>query len=235
MVHPGEEKAWELLSKLDPKDTETRTGATFNSDSSTYELKCFGQDIHVSLKEREITTSSPIGELIVSKLGEYSRLSILSYLVTAKDIPLSGELVRPADLPGGGIFGQGTHVLPMDKVAKKFGRNHKQFLSVGKELGASVLDHGNVSLELLPFPRVPVTLIAWTGDKEFPPTAFLLCDSTCTAHLPIDILWSTAMMTVRIVQKCNSSIVRARHAVPLHQFSEIMNGYELITRLGLCL
>ena len=206
MSWPGEKKAWELLSQLDPKATESRTGAIFNSENSTYELKCFGQDIHVSLNDREITASSDLGKLLINDLGKYSRLSILSYLVTAMDLPLSGELVRPADLPGGGIFGKGTHVLPMDRLAKRFGRDHKQLLSIGEELGATVLDHGNVSLELLPFLRVPVTIIVWSGDKEFPPKAFLLCDSTCTSQFPIDIIWSTAMMTVRIIQKCNSSM-----------------------------
>ncbi len=199
MSWPGEKKAWELLSQLDPKATGTRTGATFNSESSRYELKCLGQDIHVSLKDREITAHSDPGMFLVNKLGEYSRLSILSYLITAMDLPFSGELVRPADLPGGGIFGRGTHVLPMDKVAKKFGRDHKQFLSIGAELGASLLDHGNMALAFLPFPRVPVTIIVWTGDKEFPPNAFLLCDSTCTKQLSIDIIWSTAMMTVEMI------------------------------------
>ncbi len=199
MSWPGEKKAWELLSQLDPKATESRTGATFKSENSTYELKCLGQDILVSLKDRKITASSETGKLIVNDLGKYSRLSILSYLVTAKDLPLSGELVRPADLPGGGIFGKGTHVLPMDRLAKRFGRDHKQLLSIGEELGATVLDHGNVSLELLPFLRVPVTIIVWSGDKEFPPKAFFLCDATCTSQLPIDIIWSTAMMSVKLI------------------------------------
>lgn len=207
MTYPGEKKAWELLSKLDPKETEIRTGATFNSANSTYELKCLGQDIYISLADREIKGASPTGEFLINKLGKYSRLSILSYLVTAKDLPLSGELVRPADLPGGGIFGRGTHVLPMDKIAKRFGRGHKQLLSIGEELGALVLDHGNVSLELLPFLRVPMVLIVWSGDKEFPPKAFLLCDSTCISHISIDIVWSTAMMTLKIIMRTNSSIV----------------------------
>ncbi len=199
MSWPGEEKAWELLSQLDPKATLTRTGAKFNSENSTYELKCLGQDIQVSLKDREITAQSDPGMFLVNKLGEYSRLSILSYLATARDLPLSGELVRPADLPGGGIFGRGTHVLPMEKFAKKFGRDHKQFFNIGEELGASVLDHGNMSLEFLPFPRVPITIIVWTGDKEFPPNAFLLFDLTCIKQLPIDIIWSTAMMSVEMI------------------------------------
>ncbi|GBE04166.1 MAG TPA: DUF3786 domain-containing protein [Nitrospirae bacterium] len=206
MIWPGEEKAWDLLAKLNPKSTETRTGVTFNSESSMYELKCLAQDIHISLKDREITASSETGKFIVNDLGEYSRLPILSYLLTAKDLPLSGELVRPADLSGGGIFVRGTHVLPLDEIAETFGHDHELFLSIGKTLGASVLDYGDVSLELSAFPRIPVILIVWAGDDDFPAKVSLLFDSTCTLQLPIDILWSTAMMTVLTVLKFNSAI-----------------------------
>ena len=206
MAHPGEEKAWELLSKLDPKSTETRTGAGFNLKSFTYELKCLGQEILVSLRDREITASSEIGKLIVNDLGEYSRLSILSYLVNARDLPLSGDLVRPDDLSGGGIFVRGTHVLPLDVIAETFGNDHEQLLNIGRELGGLRREYGDVSLELLPFRRLPMTLIIWAGDEDFPHKASLLCDSTCMLHMPIDILWSTAMMTVLTVPKFNSAI-----------------------------
>jgi len=205
MSWPGEEKAWELLSWLDHKATETRTGAIFNSANSTYTLKCLGQDIYISLAELEIKGTSPKGEFLVNDLGEYSRLSILSYLVTAKDIPLSGELVRPSDLSGGGIFVRGTHVIPIDEIAETFGHDHEKLLSIGKKLGASVLDYGDVSLELFAFPKIPVTLIIWAGDDDFPPKASLLCDSTCTLHLPIDIIWSTTMMTLEAILKASTS------------------------------
>lgn len=206
MAHPGEEKAWEILSKLDPKATENRTGATFNADNSTYELKCLGQDIHISLKDREIKGTSTFGKFLINDLGEYSRLSVLSYLVNAKDLPLTGELVRPSDLPGGDIFVRGTHVLPLDGIAESFGHDQEEFINIGKELGASGLGYGDISLGFFPFPRVPIVLIVWAGDDEFPAKVSLLCDSTCTSHLSIDIIWSTAMMTVLTVQKFNSSI-----------------------------
>ncbi len=43
---------------------------------------------------------------------------------------------------------------------------------------------------------MPVTLILWLGDEEFPPRADLLLDSSCEIHLPLDIIWSVAMLTV---------------------------------------
>ncbi len=201
MSHSGEEKAWEILSGLDPKTTESRTGAVFNSENSSYELKCFGQEVHVSLKDKVITAVSDIGKLIVNDLGEYSRLAILNYLTSAKDIPLSGELVRPADLSGGGIFVRGTHVVPIDNVAETFGDDQEKLLNVGKELGGLRREYGDVSVELLPFRRVPVTIVLWAGDEDFPAKASLLLDSTCTLQVPVDILWSTAMMVVKAIMK----------------------------------
>lgn len=201
MEWPGEEKAWEILSQLDPKSTESRTGAVFNSANSSFELKCLGQDIHVSLKDSAITASSETGKYLVNDLGKYSRLSILSYLTGAKDIPLTGALVRPSDLSGGGIFVRGTHVVPIDDIARQFGEKPEELLPVGKELGGSESDYGDLSLEFFPFPRVPMTIIVWAGDEDFPPKASLLCDSTCTLQLPIDILWSTAMMLVKAIMR----------------------------------
>ena len=165
MAWPGEKDAWDILSDLDSKDIKTNAKALFNSYYSTYELTCFGQDIFISLTDRNVFSRSSLGNLLVNALGEYSRLSILRYLIHAIDLPLSGQLVRPSDLPGGDIFIRGTHVLPLDKIAAYFANNFHEFLTIGKSLGGSQFDYGDMSLKLLPFPRVPVVLIVWSGDE----------------------------------------------------------------------
>jgi hypothetical protein len=199
MAWLGEKKAWDILSGLDSKDIETNAQALFNSYDSTYELRCFGQDIYISLTDRNIFSKSSLGKLLVKELSEYSRLSILRYLIHAIDLPLSGQLVRPSDLSGGDIFLRGTHVLPLDKTAEYFTSNFDEFLSIGKSLGGSQLDYGDISLKLFPFPRLPVVLIIWSGDEEFAPKSSLLFDSSCVSHLSTDIIWSTAMMAVEMM------------------------------------
>ena len=199
MAWPGEKEAWNILSGLEPKDVMTKSKARFNSHDSTYELTCFGQDICISLTDRNVFSKSSLGKLLVNALGEYSRLSILRYLIHAIDLPLSGQLVRPSDLSGGDIFIRGTHVLPLDKIAAYFANNFNDFISTGKSLGGSELDYGDMSLNLLPFPRVPVVLIVWCGDDEFAPKSSLLLDSSCVSHLSTDIIWSTAMMAVEMM------------------------------------
>ena len=199
MAWPGEKDAWDILSDLDSKEVTTNAQALFNSYDSSYELTCFGQDICISLTEQKIFSKSSLGKLLVNALGEHSRLSILRYLIHSIDLLFSGQLVHPSDLPGGDIFIRGTHVLPLDKIAAYFSNNLNDFLSIGKSLGGSQLDYGDISLKLFPFPRVPVVLIVWSGDEEFAPKSSLLFDSSCVSHLPPDIIWSTAMMTVEMM------------------------------------
>jgi hypothetical protein len=198
-VWPGEEEAWDILSELDAKDVAANAGAIFDSHDSTYALTCLGQEIRISLRDRTIYSESRRGTLLITSLGDYSRLSILRYLIHAKDLPLSGRLVRPADLPGGDIFTKGTHILPLDKLAAYFSQRRQEFLQAGQSLGGAQGDYGDMSLNIFPFPRVPVALILWSGDEEFPSTASLLFDSSCVSHLPPDVIWSTSMMTVEMM------------------------------------
>jgi hypothetical protein len=199
MTWPGEKQSWDILINLDPKDIKTKAVAIFNSHNSTYELSCFGQDIYISLANRDITSTSRLGNVLIKELGKYSRLSILRYLIHAKDLPLSDQLVRPSDLPGGDIFLRGTHVLPLDKIAEYFSNNFEEFLSIGKSLGGTQLNYGDVSLKLFPFPRVPIVIIVWSGDEEFSSKSSLLFDSSCVSLLSTDIIWSTAMMAVEMM------------------------------------
>jgi len=48
-------------------------------------------------------------------------------------------------------------------------------------------------------PRIPVILVLWLADDEFQPRADLLLDSTCEIQLPLDIIWSMAMLSVLVM------------------------------------
>ncbi len=199
MLWPGEKEAWDILSGLDSEHIKNNAKVLFNSHDSVYELTCFSQSIFVSLTDRDISSKSSLGKLLVNSLSDYSRLSILRYLIHANNLPFTDKLVRPSDLSGGEIFARGTHVLPLNRIASSFTNHYNEFLNIGKSLGGSLLHYGDMSLKLFPFPRVPVVLILWSGDEEFPPNSSLLFDSSCTYHLSTDILWSTAMMTVEMM------------------------------------
>ncbi len=199
MMWPGEKQAWDLLSELAPEEVQRNANVIYDINFSTYELICFGRKIIISLPDLNISVSSNTGSILLNEFGDFSRLSILNYLVNARDVPLSGQLVRPSDLSGGDIFARGTHVLPLDEISELFNNSRDSFIAKGQELGGSETDYGDMSIELFPFSRVPIVIIVWEGDAEFPAKSSLLFDSSCTFQLPIDILWSTAMLTVRMM------------------------------------
>jgi hypothetical protein len=55
------------------------------------------------------------------------------------------------------------------------------------------------AMKLYPLPKIPVFLILWLKDEEYPPRADLLFDSTCEAQVPLDIIWSIAMLSVLVM------------------------------------
>ncbi len=195
----GEKKLWENLSGLEPDSVCKCAQAAYDSAKGLYTIKSFGWNIHISPEEKNIFSSEPESGVLLQKLVEFSRLSILYYLVSAKDIPLTGKLVRPDNLKGGQLFSRGTHVLPLNELSEKFGDDIEGFFQKSKTLGAEQLKYGDASVELLPLPRIPVTLILWKGDDEFPARSDLLFDSRSEFQVSIDILWSIAMMSVLIM------------------------------------
>jgi hypothetical protein len=197
--NPGEDKAWEILATLDTDDVCRAAAVSYDRATEQYIVKSLGMDFLVAAKDRTITSTAPGSEVLLQRLGYFFKLSILWYLVSAKDITLTGRLVKLQNVKGGEIFTRGSHILPLDKVARKFGKDKEGFLKKGTSLGGEPMKYGDASVKLYPFPRVPAILTLWLEDEEFPARADLMFDSTCTMQLATDIVWSIAMMCVLVM------------------------------------
>lgn len=196
----GEARAWDVLSRQRPEDVARRARASYDPAVRRYVLRVFNGTLSVFPKERRIEAHCAITHVLLDDICLYSRLPILWYLIQAQDVPLSGTLVDPGHTNGGLFFGKGAHALPLGELADKYDGDTRAFLRRGAQLGADLLAFGDASLRLFPLPKVPVVLVVWRSDEEFPARAHLLFDSTYAAHLPIDIAWSTAMMTVLLMR-----------------------------------
>ena len=197
----GKELAWTNLEGCIPGEVCGRAGVTYDEVRKCYIVPSFGQDIFVYPAERALRAQTPTGERILTRFGYFASLVILNYLVQAKDVLPSGHWVRPQDLRSGDIYYKGSHVLPLDPLSKSYEGRMPDFVERGKLLGGSPLTFGDVSFGLFPLPRVPVAVILWAGDEEFPGRADLLLDSTCELHMAADVIWSTAMLSVLMMTK----------------------------------
>lgn len=195
----GDQLAWALINDQEPGMICKRAQVQHDFKANKFTIDSFGQEIIVDPSNYTISSNSPRGEKLLHGLGYFFDLAVLWYLGRAKNVPLSGQMISPASLSGGEIFQRGTHVLPLDKMATRYGNDFECFYKKGAELGGQQLEHGDASLRLYPFPRVPVTYILWQGDEEFPARIDMFFDTTCEQHLPTDVIWSTAMTSVLIM------------------------------------
>ena len=196
VMQNGENHAWDVLLSLDPDDVCRRAAINFDCSTECYKLRLFSRDVLISLRDRRISGNSALVDDWLERLTGHARLSALWYLISAREVPFTGKLVKPGEMGGGDIYERGTHVLPLDSIAEKYGSDVPAFFEQGRELGGEQLEYGDASLRLTPFPRVQVVLLLWQKDPEFPARAGLLFDSSTRFSLPIDIIWSTAMMSL---------------------------------------
>ena len=199
MVSPGEEKAWEILTELDPAVVCRNASVLYDAKQKKYTVKCLCSEFSILMDTKQIKSNDPTGEFLIKKHGYFFIHSCLWYLIHAKDIPCTGKLVRPGDIRGGNIFFRGSHLLPLENLAIKYGEDKEAFIKRSGELCAEIVPYGDIAVQLFPMPKIPVILILWFRDAEFPARADLLFDSSCELHLPLDILWSLAMLGVLVL------------------------------------
>lgn len=197
--NPGEEKAWEILAAMKPEEVCRAAAVSYDTVSDSYRIWSFGMEFFLSVKEKTISSADPESGALLQRLGYFFRLSVLWYLVNAKDIACTGRPVKLELLKGGDFFTRGSHVLPLDAIATKYRKNKEAFILRGAAFKGEIVKSGDVGLRFFPLPRIPATLTLWLEDDEFPARADLLFDSTCELQIPLDIIWSVAMMTVLIM------------------------------------
>jgi len=195
----GEERAWHKLALSVPAEVCQRTGAGFDVHSGAYTLRVFSASVAIHPGRREIRGAGNLCDLLLGGLSCYSYLSILWYLAQAQVISPANNFINPRELGGGLIFDRGSHALPLDKLAAKYGEDTEAFLERGISLGGVCSDCGDASIKLYPFPRIPILLVLWRKSEEFPGSAVLLLDKACPCYLPTDIIWATAMVSVLVM------------------------------------
>ena len=195
----GEDQAWRRVAELDPREVCGRIEATFQEESNQYQLQFFGHDAFVSVDDRELYGYTPEAELLLQRLKSYSTLPVLYYLLQGRRIPPSDNYVKPKDLLPGSLHANERHILPLNDVARRYGRDVEAFLEKGRQFGGEKFTYGDASVRLRPFPNIPAVIILWEADDEFPARVDVLMDANCKAQLPQDVIWMVAKICLLLM------------------------------------
>lgn len=190
----GEKSAWEKLESMDPLDIAERCDLEYWEDEDAFVLEVFNSPYVIDIQQRQVREIGPHHHFHAEESIHFNLIAPL-YVASCSDTMPGGGLIAPQSVSGGQAFFKGPHELPLEVLAHHFGSNPDNFLRAGRELGGEEVDQGDAAVRIPTLPRIPVTVVLWVGDLEFPARAQMLLDETAPSHFPVDALWATLILT----------------------------------------
>jgi hypothetical protein len=114
------------------------------------------------------------------------QILLLHYFTQARGTPLSGKTITYKELHDGINYYPTFAKRTIQPLVTFFGQEPEQLLKTAEALGGHKAGYGDVAVTINAFPHVPVTLVLWRGDKEFPPEGSIMFDSTISDYLTND-------------------------------------------------
>ena len=177
------------LEQADPESICRRGRCRFLADRCQYCLDVWGDQYLIDPEALTVEC--------ISKTGlpphEYLAVFVMYYLLGTKDVPLTGEWISEKDLAGGPTFFRGPHQIPTELITKRFDNDLQKFKTLCKEFGGTPIEMADAAFSFSITPDIPVAVLYWIGDEDFPAEAKILYDRSITELLSLDILFALAV------------------------------------------
>lgn len=128
------------------------------------------------------------------------QILVLHYLAATDAPALSGEWVSYREIPGASFYNSAFIKRAVDPTKKVFGQDPHSFKIAAGRLSGQPIEPGDAGFEFYLFPKVPLQIILYVGDDEFPAEANILFDRSIGKILsPEDIAWLAGMLVYRLI------------------------------------
>jgi hypothetical protein len=195
----SEEKAWEDLVHLDPKSIAKNSLADY--DGRSFILTVLGESVKVDKWEGLISSSRPHDRSF--------DVLVMHYLIGCQAGGPSGDIILFRQLKGGELYNDAFHKRVNERLAQEFGDDPEALVRAGARLKGTIASKGSASVDLLLFPKIPVTVIVWQGDDDVPPACTLLFDRSIGDIFPTEdvAVAGTFLVEMLIKAKAETSMV----------------------------
>jgi hypothetical protein len=126
---------------------------------------------------------------------------ILQYLAQATGVPLSRRWISYAELPNGMLHDRPFRVEAVDPLARAFGGQMGSLLRVARTLGGQEIGMGDIGVMIPVLPRLPVAVLLWIADEEFPARANMIFDASASHYLTTAALYVLGSVLARRLLK----------------------------------
>ncbi len=188
-LRPMINEAREELTLVSPQELARRGGLTFQA--GRLELPLLGRVY--SIRWPELVLTAPDGEACPEEL----QILLLDYLKNGDGTPPTGRWIGFRELADGGFYWRAFQGYSGDQLVRDLAGNIEAFHRATKRLGGEPLDMGDASYTFRTLPQLPMAVVWWAGDEEFPAKATVLFAETAGHYLPTDGLAILGRMLCR--------------------------------------
>ncbi len=182
------------LEGRDPKRIADRSGAALGADSkgeAVLTLLFLNREINITWPDLSISRKGTDEEVPIQQ-----QVLLLHYLNGAQDARIARKWIAYQEVPDGRFYLDAFLRRAKIPMVQGFGNQPELLVKLATDAyDASPLDQGDISVVVQALPMVPVALILWKGDEEFPPEGTILFDRNISDILSAeDIAWLGGMI-----------------------------------------
>jgi len=141
-------------------------------------IEYLNQSYRVTMPNTEILLTDSQEEVSIR-----DKVLILHYLLSAKGTPIANKLIAFKELSGGSNYSGTFSKRAIEPLVEHFGEQPHLLIDTAGKLGGHTAAYGDVAVTVNAFSRVPITIVLWQGDEEFPPKGDILFDAAISDYL----------------------------------------------------
>ena len=186
--------AIEALAKESPKDILKRSG--FEADTEGIRVPFLNRIYRIGIPGFAFSdTASEPKDVPIQE-----QVLILHYLQASGLQFPTGNWIAYREIQGASFYFSAFVKRAIDPLKSTFGSNIQGLVKAAEQLGGQAIAAGDAGFEFRVLPRIPIQLILWEGDAEFPSEANILFDETIGDILsPEDVAWLAGMLVYRLM------------------------------------
>ena len=191
-LRPRIDAAVAELRSLGPSELARRGGLT--RETGTLSLTVLGTTY--TLDWPDLVARKPNGEPCRDDLW----ILLLDYLRLADGSDPTGNWIGYQELPDGAFYRHAFQSYTGDQLVRDLG-GIELFRRAAETLEGEALGIGDAGFSFRALPNVPLAVVWWAGDDEFPANATILFDEVAGKYLPTDGLAILGRMLCRALVK----------------------------------
>lgn len=190
---PVLEELRETLRRRHPQQMADQAGIHWDEAEKLFHIQHLDKSYRISWPELEA------GEADSNRPCDPELQTLfLYYLEQARGKAPEERWVTFRELPDGIFYHRAFQGYTGDPLAVAIDNDLERLRRAAISLGGYPLTVGDMAFRFLALPRIPLALVYWLGDDEFPPEAQVLFDPAAGDYLPID---GSAALGRRLVRR----------------------------------